>query len=885
MKSAFGVWGVVCFLLTISFSAAQPFGLTGRVANATLTFPQGPPAYRTNTAFPGVTFNQPMAVTTPPGETNRLFILERPGRIIVITNLASPTRATNMDIATRVTTSGEEGLLGIAFHPGFATNRYFFLFYSLSTTTADGSGRHQRVSRFEMSPSNPNQGLTNTELPLITQRDEASNHNGGDLHFGPDGYLYVTLGDEGNQNDSLANSQRIDKDFFSGILRIDVDKRPENLPPTPHNALMGQTNYFVPADNPFVGATTFNGLPINTTRLRSEFWAVGLRNPWRISFDPLTGVLYCGDVGGGSREEVNVITKGGNYGWNYREGTLVRSNNVPAGFSSLPPIAEYSHGTGTNQGNSITGGIVYRGAEIPELYGKYIFSDWGVGGGSGSVWILTPNGTNAVPIQFLFTDSGISSFGRDPRNGDVLFVDLAGGQINRLLYGSYPRTLADAGVFTNLATLTPHAGFVPYDVNVAEWADGASITRWFSIPLVNARIFYRPPVSPFLSWSIPPGVWIQHFDIELTNGVPESRRRIETRALVRYSGASAGAYGLSYRWDATQTNATLVADGGASEDFVIYEGGNTRTQTWVYPSRGDCMNCHVSRNAFAAGFNTPQLNRDFDYGGIVDNQLRALNNAGYFNPLITDLHSLPSMAGPEAAEFSLEHRVRSYLMANCGHCHQANVAGAGGFDARIYRPLSDLAMVDGALTNEMGNASNRVVRSGSLEHSMILNRISRLDSFRMPPAGAMTLDTQAIALVSQWITNDLPARRSFAEWQVDRFGATNTPAALATADPDGDRANNALEWLTRTDPTNSIELWSGLEAQRSNDWLHIGYSRIANRGFEVQYHTNISSTGGWRFLNVPENRPYYGATTQPATVSDATTNGPTKFYRMRVYEP
>jgi hypothetical protein len=420
-------------------------------------------------------------------------------------------------------------------------------------------------------------------------------------------------------------------------------------------------------------------------------------------------------------------------------------------------------------------------------------------------------------------------------------------------------------------------------VNVPQWADGADITRWFSIPNTNSRMLFRPPTPPsFLPWAFPtPSVWIQHFDLELTNGVPESKRKIETRALVRWSG---GVYGLSYRWDDSQTNAALVAEGGATETFVIYDGGTPRNQTWIYPSRAECMNCHVSRNAFAGGFNTPQLNRDFDYGGVVDNQLRALNNAGYFTAAITNLNSFPSLARPEQTEYSVEHRARSYLMANCAHCHQPGAVGVGGFDARIYRSLSDLAVINGGVSNIMGNASNRVIRPGSLDHSMILNRISRLDSFRMPPVGTSTLDTQAIALVSEWI-NVLPAYRSFAQWQSNYFNATNTPEAAASADPDDDHANNMLEWLTDTDPTNSLAFWPGITPQLSGDLLEMAYPRIANRGFAIEHNTNVTNSAGWRFFDVPANRPYFAATNQPASVSDTTTNGPAKFYRMRVYEP
>src|SRR6185369_6373883 len=304
-------------------------------------------------------------------------IVEQIGRIVVITNLASPTRTVFMDISSRVHFAGEEGMLGLAFHPGYLTNRYFFVDYVTWTNGVSSSTRQDRLSRFEISPTNPNQGLANSEVILISQPDDFSNHNAGDLHFGTDGYLYVSLGDEGDANDTGANSQRIDKDFFSAMMRLDVDKLPGSLPPTPHPA--SSTNYAIPSDNPFIGATQFNGIP-TTGNIRTEFWAVGLRNPWRFSIDYVTGLIYCGDVGQGAREEVDIIAKGGNYGWNYREGYIQRpgSGAPPAGFSSIPPILDYARtpSGATNVGNSITGGVVYRGNRISQLNGAYIFGDY-----------------------------------------------------------------------------------------------------------------------------------------------------------------------------------------------------------------------------------------------------------------------------------------------------------------------------------------------------------------------------------------------------------------------------------------------------------------------------------------------------------------------------
>ncbi len=241
-------------------------------------------SYELVDAFPGLTFNDPVAILTPPGETNRIFVVQRAGVIQVVSDLASPTASTFLDIDPLVTggTSGndERGLLGLAFHPGYETNGYFYVFYTGDATTTAGGGLHDIVSRFQVSSTNINVANSSSELRLILQRDQASNHNGGYIAFGPaDGYLYIGVGDEGGANDNLNNSQLIDKDLFAGILRIDVDNRPGSLAPNPHPAVT--SNYRIPADNPYIGATSFNGNAVTPANVRTEFFAVGLRNPWR----------------------------------------------------------------------------------------------------------------------------------------------------------------------------------------------------------------------------------------------------------------------------------------------------------------------------------------------------------------------------------------------------------------------------------------------------------------------------------------------------------------------------------------------------------------------------------------------------------------------------
>jgi glucose/arabinose dehydrogenase len=383
--------------------------------------------YRTETAFPGITFNQPLGFATPRNETDRLFVLEKPGRIQVIMGLGgTPVKQLFLDLTGRVVADGEGGVLGLAFHPNFANNRFFYVFYTTNATTSAGTGLHDRLSRFTaLAAPASNADILATEVPLISQYDEASNHNGGDLHFGPDNYLYVALGDEGGSNDQYNNSQRIDEDFFAGLLRIDVDQLADNLPPNLHPAVHAGT-YRVPADNPFVGAAAFNGVSVNPANVRDEFWAVGLRNPWRFSFDVPTGRLFVGDVGQGAREEIDLVTRGGNYGWSYREGLVAGPRaNPPAGAVFVDPIWDADRALA----GSITGGLVYRGSRFADLAGRYVFGDYV----RDRIFAMTISVTGTVTVETLLTEDSPAAFGADPRNGDILIASIGTGAIRRLV--------------------------------------------------------------------------------------------------------------------------------------------------------------------------------------------------------------------------------------------------------------------------------------------------------------------------------------------------------------------------------------------------------------------------------------------------------------------
>lgn len=350
------------------------------------------------TVLAGGSLSRPTYLTHAGDE--RLFIVEQPGRIRIIQNgelVATPF----LDIVDKVQdAANEQGLLSVAFHPNYGENGRFFINY----TRQDGA---TVIARYQVS-DDPNVAIRDSEQVLLTIPQPYGNHNGGQLKFGPDGYLYVGMGDGGSADDPLGHGQNLET-LLGAMLRLNVDF--EN----------GDTLYGVPDSNPFVGVD----------EARNEIWAYGLRNPWRFSFDRATGDLYIADVGQNIYEEVSFqpadSSGGENYGWNIMEGFHCFQQETCDQEGLVLPIFEYEH----SQGCSVTGGYVYRGAAHPTLHGNYFFTDYC----SGIVWALVPQADGTwASAQVANTGRNVASFGED-LNGELYILGHATGEVLRLTTG------------------------------------------------------------------------------------------------------------------------------------------------------------------------------------------------------------------------------------------------------------------------------------------------------------------------------------------------------------------------------------------------------------------------------------------------------------------
>ena len=352
--------------------------------------------------------NSPVAVRHAGDGSGRLFIVEQGGVIRTWDGTAMlPTPFLN--ITSAVLSGGERGLLGLAFHPDYGNNGFFYVNYTYDFDPTGSVDDRTRIARYSVSAGNPDVADPGETVILEIDQD-FSNHNGGDIHFGPDGYLYIGMGDGGSGGDP--NNRAQDRTQLLGkMLRIDVDGPPRGV-------ITGcglVANYAIPLDNPFVG----------DGNACDEIWAYGVRNPWRFSFDRRTGAMFIGDVGQNMWEEIDLqpasSSGGENYGWRCYEGTH-EYNTTGCSGPYIDPILEYQH---LNGRNSITGGYAYRGHGIAGFDGTYMFADFG----TGEIWFATPNGGWSATV-WTNTSFGISAFGED-EDGEIYVADLFGGTVSR----------------------------------------------------------------------------------------------------------------------------------------------------------------------------------------------------------------------------------------------------------------------------------------------------------------------------------------------------------------------------------------------------------------------------------------------------------------------
>ncbi|MET0413974.1 MAG: PQQ-dependent sugar dehydrogenase, partial [Polyangiaceae bacterium] len=720
------------------------------------------PGWSTAPAFSKLTFDIPVAMVKAP-RLETFFVAELHGRIYAFDDDQDVSqKKLVLDLTAHTQGTADCGLITLAFHPEFAQQGspnagYVYLLYAYSATPLDPGAAPpstptlSRLSRFtvdlntlEIDPS--------SELVLIDQEDQSTWHQGSGMFFHPDdGFLYISVGDEGERYCALQNCQRIDGDLFSGVLRIDVDQRGGNIShPIPRQPTTGTTaGYYIPNDNPFVGQTN----------VLEEFYALGLRNPYRMTFDAVDGLAWIGEVGQNTHEEIDVLLPGGNYQWNAYEGDL-RSRGAlpptPLGVWTGPVVS-----LERAEAECIIGGYVYRGQRFPELQGKYVFADYTLSKLYALSYTRQGGQVQAQEVSLLIDGvlgkrETITSFATDTAGELYMLIYGEGTQIQRLDKSAgvttAPGLLSEVGAFSDLSELSAEDTLLPYTVQTPLWSDGASKDRWISLPEGGRRIGFAAN-GP---WRFPPGtVFVKHFEMALDERRPERRRRLETRFLV--AAEDDAFYGVSYKWNAEGTDAELMFESQSEDLEIIDADGDVRHQTYFYPGPADCLTCHTAEAGHVLGFRTAQLNGDHEYEatGRRANQLITLGALGLLDAEIDpDLPDYPRLSPLDDTSASVYDRVRSYWDSNCAMCHGVRSEIRSAWDARFQTRLSDRGLV--LAPSYDGTENVFLVVPGDADSSLLFERDATTDpGLKMPPLGRNLNDERYIQLLREWI-DELP---------------------------------------------------------------------------------------------------------------------------------
>ena len=698
-----------------------------------------PDPYRLELAYPKLKLFEPLSAALIPG-SKRLLVAERPGKIWVLD-------ASSKEPQPQLVVDLKRTVYGIVAHPQFDKNG--FVFVTSVADPANPSPNGSRLTRITVARGETLMADAASEELILEW--PSGGHNGGCVRFGLDGMLYLVTGDGSGIADSLQTGQDL-SDLLGAILRLDVDH------PTSDRA------YGIPKDNPFVG----------NPKARGEIWSFGHRQGWKFSFDAPTGQMGGGEVGQDLWEMVYLIQKGGNYGWSVREGAHPFRPERPKGPAEfVAPIVEHSH----SDFRSITGGWVYRGKRLPELVGAYIYGDYD----TGKVWMLRYD-DKAKKVtehrELCDTQVRIVEIISDA-DGEILFVDFAGGGLHRLLpvppttqpKPPFPRKLSETGLFASVKNYKPAAGVLPYDVVAPLWSDGAIKDRFMAVPgdtKIEFDAVTYPADAPgnMPGWRFPDGtVFVKTFSLETEPGNPKSVRRLETRLLhhIKMPGNDDeyGAQvwnGYTYVWNDEQTDAELLDAKGLDRVFKIKDKSapnGVLEQKWHFPSRAECALCHTMAAKYVLGATTEQLNRNFDFGdGKPKNQLKHFDELGYFTkPMPSDAKGLGKvLVDYHDSKQTLDARARSYLHANCSHCHRKWGGGNAEFILLASLPLAEtgtLGVRPGQGLFELTDP--KVLVPGDPARSMVLHRMKKLGLGRMPHIASNLVDAEAAELIERWI--------------------------------------------------------------------------------------------------------------------------------------
>lgn len=747
--------------------------------------PEPPLPYRAQRVFRHLNFEQPTVLTNAPS-TDRLFVAEQKGRIYSIPDDPDCKQADLFldvnELVGRLNTMLGEGsqatlgsVYGLTFHPDFDGNRKCYVCYTVNYTkpksgkTPDGT----RVVEVRTDDNDPPRAITDSERLIISWK--AGGHNGGCLKFGPDGMLYVSTGDGGAAfpPDGLNTGQDI-SDLLASVLRIDVDRPQADL------------EYSIPDDNPFV----------KLDGVRGEVWAYGMRNPWKMSFDQQTGKLWVGDVGWELWELVYQANAGDNFGWSLFEGRQpVHTERTGGPTPIMPPAVEIPH----TEGASITGGFVYRGSRLPELYGHYIFGDWE----TRRFWSVPVDGDNIGERSELVEPSVRIVGFAEKNDGELLLLDYDSGSIHELVKNNtentqadFPHRLSETGLFRSVVRHEPADGVLPFSINAPQWSDYATAERWLGLPndtsiglqnrptKVEGSMFSRTMDYPNDS------VLMKTLSLEMVHGDPSTKRKIETQIL-HFNGYDWRGY--SYRWNDEQTDAHLVDATGNTAIFDIDDeaapGGNRR-QTWQFPSRMECIRCHNPWAEFSLAFNVAQLNRHDEV--TRNNQFVWLQQMGVFHhspqnlppadPFAVaepapPLDERPQLVDPFDESVDLGQRARAYLHVNCAHCHRFNGGGAAKIYLPFDMPIHKTEAIETRPTQgTFGIHDAMIIAPTDPYRSVLYFRMAKVGPGHMPHLGSQFVDQRGLSLIHDWI-HLLPPDMDIAK-KVDELTGLDEPAEL-----------------------------------------------------------------------------------------------------------